>query len=126
MTGYQHTTPATGGASATSPASAARSPPPDAPHTSSRAGSVPSSRGVVDEPPQRLHDVVALGREQGLPAEAVVGRGDDEPGVDDPLEEATAPPASLPGRPAAMAHPPAPTVEVDDERGSRGGVASPR
>ena len=71
--------------------------------------------GVVGEPAQRLDGVVVLGREQGLAAEAVVGRGDDESGCGESLEEAVGPPASLPRWATAMALAPPTAVEVDEQ-----------
>ena len=66
-----------------------------------------------------VSDVVALRREDRLAAEAVVGGDDEEPGVDDALEEPALPLAGLPRRAAAMADPPAAAVDVDHGRDRR-------
>ena len=76
--------------------------------------------GLGVQPAQRLDDIVELRREAGFAAEAVIGGGHHEPGGGQALEEAGVPRSSLAGCPAAVAHPPAAAVDVDDERSGAG------
>ena len=90
MIGYQQTTPATGGAPAdergecSQEATGRRTPQVGA------AGHDAQLAGVLVEPAQRLDEVVDLGGELGLGAEAVVGGRDHEAHVGQALEEARA------------------------------------
>ncbi len=78
-------------------------------------------RGLLGQPVKGKVQVVALGGEAGFAAEPVVGGGDDEAGGGEPFEESVRPRPGLTRRAAAMALPPAPAVDVDEQRARTGG-----